>query len=86
MVKIEKFEFVGDWKIRFYFSDGSKNLVDFSSFIGDDALSSRLRDLSFFHQVKLYEGGRGIFWPNDFDFCPDFLISYKSQGETISHP
>lgn len=79
MIRITKLEVLDQKTIRFFFSDGVKKTIDFTPFIKEDKLSSLLSDPSFFRQVKLYENGRGIFWPNEFDFCPDFLRQYDPQ-------
>lgn len=83
MIHITKLTVLNDKRIHFEFSDHSEKTIDFSSFIGDDDLSSPLADDSFFRKVALYENGRGIFWPNDFDFCPDFLRQYQGEGAVV---
>lgn len=84
MIRITKLEVLDQKTIRFFFSDGVKKTIDFTPFIKEDKLSSLLSDPSFFRQVKLYENGRGIFWPNEFDFCPDFLRQYDPQKNRTS--
>jgi len=66
-------------KIRFEFSDGTEKIIDFTPFIGEDDLSKPLLDPAYFKRVKLYENGRGIYWPNGYDFCPDFLRQYECE-------
>ena len=73
MIKITHIEPHTDFSITITFSDGVKKIVDFKPFIGTDNLSNLLGNYEYFAKVKLYENGRGIYWPNDFDFCPDFL-------------
>jgi hypothetical protein len=65
-----------DFSIDFTFSDGMKKHVDFKPFIGTDKLSAPLKDYGYFLKVKMYENGRGIYWPNEFDFCPDYLHDF----------
>ena len=77
MIRIIELEVLSGRQIRFQFSDNKEKVVDFTSFIRDDALSSPLAQDDYFRQVKLYEDGRGIYWPNEFDFCPDFLYQYQ---------
>jgi hypothetical protein len=55
-----------------------EKVIDFSPFIGDDPLTVQLADEQYFKKVKLYEDGRGIYWPSEYDFCPDFLRRYQS--------
>jgi hypothetical protein len=53
------------------FDIGEERVVDLRPFIGT-GLSAALRDESYFQQVKIESGG-GIYWPNGYDFCPNFL-------------
>lgn len=73
MISIDKYEFLHEKSIRFYFSE----------FISDDELSKPLNNQSYFSQAKLYNKGRGIYWPNGFDFCPDYLHEYKENKVTL---
>jgi len=79
MVGITKLEVLDNKKIYFKFTDGTEKTIDFTPFIGEDKLSKPLSDPEYFRKVKLYEQGRGIYWPNDFDFCPDFLRQYQTE-------
>jgi len=81
MIKIDRIRLLDGVKIHFTFSDKTERVIDFTPFIKDDKLSSALKDQSFFKQVKIYENGRGIYWPNDFDFCPDFLYQYQPENK-----
>lgn len=81
MVKITDFKLETEKKIHFQFIDGTEKTIDFNPFIGEDRLSKPLSDPTFFRKVKLVENGRGIFWPNDFDFCPDFLHKYQIKDK-----
>ena len=53
------------------FDDGTQKEIDFAPFIGN-GVSAALRDEEFFRQVQIDCGG-GIYWPNGFDFCPNYL-------------
>jgi len=77
MIKITDFKLENEKKIHFQFSDGTEKTIDFKPFIGEDSLSKPLADPTYFRKVKLIENGRGVYWPNDFDFCPDFLHQYQ---------
>jgi hypothetical protein len=81
MIKITDFKLETGKKIHFRFSDGTEKTIDFNPFIGEDSLSKPLSDPTFFKKVELIENGRGIFWPNEFDFCPDFLHKYQVKDE-----
>ncbi len=83
MVSIKNFEILDNSKIHFIFSDDAEKTIDFNPFIGDDKLSNPLSDSAYFQKVELYENGRGIYWPNDYDFCPDFLHQYQADGKEL---
>jgi hypothetical protein len=76
MIKITDFKLETEKKIHFRFSDGTEKTIDFKPFIGEDSLSKPLSNPTYFKKVELIENGRGIFWPNEFDFCPDFLHKF----------
>lgn len=84
MISITIFEVLDDKKIHFKFSDDTEKTVDFAPFIGKDKLSNPLLDPVYFQKVDLYENGRGVYWPNDYDFCPDFLHQYQPNEEELS--
>lgn len=73
MIRITKIRLLKNKIIRLNFSDGTEKSIDFAPFIKDDQLSRSLLDPAYFKQVKVYENGRGVYWPNGYDFCPDFL-------------
>lgn len=81
MIRITELTILEDQKIHLSFSDDTQKTIDLSPFIKEDKLSKPLSDPVYFRQVKLYENGRGIYWPNGYDFCPDFLRNYTSEGE-----
>lgn len=64
---------IGDYNIRLTFSDGVEKVINFKPSIGNDALIKPLNEIDYFKSVKIYERGRGIYWENGYDFCPDFL-------------
>jgi len=57
--------------LRIRFADGMTKHIDVRPFIGD-GISAQLADQEYFQRVAIDEGG-GIFWPNGYDFCPEFL-------------
>lgn len=83
MISITNYSLKGDRKIHFNLSDGTEKTIDFDSFLGDDDLSKPLSDYAYFQKVALYENGRGIFWSNEYDFCPDFLRQYETDEKVL---
>ena len=57
--------------LELMFEDGLRKVVDMHPFIGE-GLSATLQDEDYFRQVAIESGG-GIYWPNGYDFCPNFL-------------
>lgn len=84
MIRIENLKVLDEKQIHFWFSDGQEKTIDFTPFIGQDDLSSPLADESYFRMVNRYEDGRGIYWPNEYDFCPDFLYTYQAD-KMVTH-
>jgi len=82
MVRIIKIEVLHDYHIHLVFSDGCEKLVDFRQFIKNDSLTGQLREPEFFSRVKIYDNGRGIYWPNNYDVCPDNL-RYYIESESL---
>ena len=83
MISIDAFKVVKDKKIHFKFSDGTEKTDDFGPFIGEDELCKPLSYPAYFRKAELLENGRGIYWPNDFDFCPDFFAPIRGRRKKI---
>jgi hypothetical protein len=81
MITINTIKVLSGHQIHFRFSDGTEKTIDFTPYISSNPLTAPLSDPEYFSQVKIYENGRGIYWPNEYDFCPDFLRHY---GEDIA--
>ena len=79
MVKIDKLSVLDNYKIQLVFSDHTEKTIDFKPFIGNDRFTSQLSSMDYFRKVNVYENGRGIYWPNEYDFCPDFLRNYDAK-------
>ncbi len=60
-----------DFILHLRFDDGTEKTVDIKPFIGK-GISSALQDEVYFKKVAIESGG-GIYWPNGYDFCPNFL-------------
>jgi hypothetical protein len=73
MVKITHLEVREQFQLHLIFDDGVEKTIDGMQFIGPDPLTSALGDPVYFQQVQVYDNGRGIYWPNNYDICPDNL-------------
>ncbi len=84
MVKITQLHVLPHHHLRLVFDDGVEKIIDMTPFMREDSLTKPLSDPDFFSQVKIYENGRGIYWPNDYDVCPDNLRYHiESAGTPI---
>lgn len=71
MHKVKSVTPLPEYKLKLIFSDDFEKTIDLRPFISE-GISKALRDEEFFQQVATESGG-GIFWPNGYDFCPEFL-------------
>lgn len=84
MVKITHLEVLESFQLHLVFDDGVEKIIDGTQFIGEDSFTKPLADPLYFKQVQIYENGRGIYWPNNYDICPDNLRYYIHAIETRS--
>ncbi len=82
MVKIIQLHILDNYGLHLVFDDGVEKIIDGTQFIGEDPFTKPLSDPDYFRQVKICENGRGIYWPNDYDVCPDNLRYYIQAIET----
>ena len=83
MIKIIKIELLDNYLIHIYFDDETDKVIDIKSFIKEGSINESLNNIEFFNQVKIYDNGRGIYWPNGYDLCPDTLRYYT---EPVKEP
>ena len=82
MVKIIKINTLKKHRLHVVFDDGVEKIIDFKPFIGEYPLTKPLSDPNFFRLVKIYDNGRGIYWQNGYDACPDNLRYHIKSVET----
>ena len=73
MISILKAEPLSDLHLRLTFDDGTVKVIDIEALVNGSAFEASLKNPQIFQAVKLYPRGRGVWWPNDFDLCPDML-------------
>lgn len=79
MIKITKIDVLDNYNLHIYFDDKTDKIIDIKPFIKPGTISGALLEKDFFKKVMIYNNGRGIFWPNDYDLCPDTL-RYHTEG------
>ncbi len=73
IIKILKIEVLDNKLIHFYFNDNSEKIIDLKNFIKKGTINEILNNEDYFRKVKIYDNGRGIYWPDGYDLCPDTL-------------
>lgn len=68
VISINKADYVGDYKIKFIFSDGIERLIDFSSFLNTarNPITKKYLDKQLFKKFLIDFGD--IVW-NDYEMC-----------------
>ena len=84
MIKLIELEVLEPYRLHLVFDDGVEKVIDGSQFVGNSPLTQPLSNPEYFRQVKIYENGRGIYWPNEYDICPDNLRYHIQAIETRS--
>ncbi len=82
MIKITKAEPLPKMHVRLTFDDGVVKIIDVGALVKGSVFEPSFRDPRFFKAVKRYRDGRGIYWPNEFDLCPDSL-RYHMEGKIV---
>ena len=71
-MRIKKAEYIKDYKIKLFFSDGVNKIVDFAPILTNKRkLFVPLSDLEYFKNFHVDE--ITICWPNELDFAPEYL-------------
>ncbi len=81
MIKIAKIEWLGDYRLRVWFSDGTSGEHDFSGLRDETGLMvAPLYDPAYFAKAFVEDGA--LVWPNGFDAAPGWLHrEMKAKGE-----
>ncbi|OFX53338.1 MAG: hypothetical protein A2046_03090 [Bacteroidetes bacterium GWA2_30_7] len=73
-VAVTSVKTLDDYKIELTFDDGCTKIVDLKPLL-NKSITEPLKKPDYFSQVKIDNFG-GIYWPNTYDICPDFLRYY----------
>ena len=71
-IRIKKAEYIGDYKIKITFDEGSEGIVDLSESLEGRVFES-LKDKENFSKFKVDKELRTIVWENGADFAPEYL-------------
>ena len=77
ILTVKKAEYLCDYTLLIYFSNGEKKSFDFSSFL-DKGICSKLKEKNYFKNFRI--DPFTIDWNNEIGFAPEFL--YENGYET----
>ncbi|AFY40926.1 DUF2442 domain-containing protein [Nostoc sp. PCC 7107] len=70
------------YQLYIKFEDNKQGIIDISKLISFTGIFAPLKDINYFHQVKINSELGTIYWENGADFDPDVLYA-EITGETI---
>ena len=78
VITIANAEYIGDYKIRFLFSDGSEKDIDFETFLSNsrNPMTRKYLEKSLFRHFHLEHGD--IVW-NDYELCFPIWDLYEGK-------
>lgn len=79
-MKIIKSKPLSGYRVELEFDDGTRGVVDLSSYAGVGVFQAWLKP-GFFEQVTITNLG-ALAWPGDLDLCPDALY-LKLTGKSV---
>ena len=84
-IKIKKAEYIGDYKIKITFDDGSEGIVDLSESL-EGKVFERLKDKKHFSRFKVDRELGTIVWENGADLAPEYLyfLAFKDRKDLQS--
>ena len=84
MIKINSVEANNDFSLELSFDDNFKALYDFDQIVDKKTpLTESLYNIDFFKKVEIFNNGRRIFWPNEFDVCADYLRNHAKSNNLL---
>lgn len=86
-MRVEKLEYISDYKIRLLFSDNKIKVVDLKQMIENaKGIFLPLKDVNYFKKVMLDDCELSICWPNGADICPDVLYEIGKEIKQTVKP
>ena len=75
-------EYIDDYKVKVFFSNGEKGVVDLSSVL-KGPIFEPLKDKSLFSRLKIDKDLETIVWPNGADLAPEYIyyLAFRDKIE-----
>lgn len=78
MNRVKKVEYLDGYRLKLKFDNGKVKVIDLEDELRGAKNNFRdLKDISYFKKVKC--DGFSIIWPNDIDFCPNWLYKHAKD-------
>jgi hypothetical protein len=68
------------YKVHLRFADGLEAEVDLSYLLEFGGVFEPLKDIAFFRELEIEEGGWTIAWPNEADIAPETLYDHVQRA------
>jgi hypothetical protein len=78
LYRVVDFAITGRYIVWTKFNDGVERTINFEPVLHGEVFG-RLRDLTYFNQVRLDEQARTLVWPNGADFDPETLHNWDEK-------
>lgn len=69
------------YEVHLRFADGLAADVDLSYLLEFGGVFEPLRDIGFFRELAIDDGGNTVCWPNDADIAPETLYDHVQRAE-----
>jgi hypothetical protein len=80
--RVRAFQIVGPYTLQVMFDDDTEQTINFRPVLSGE-LSSPLRDLALFNQVRLDPEVHTLVWPNGADFDPATLHDWPEYEKAL---
>ena len=70
-----------DYEVHLRFADGLTADVDLSYLLDYGGVFEPLRDIEFFRELTIDDGGNTVVWPNEADIAPETLYDHVQRAE-----
>jgi uncharacterized protein DUF2442 len=69
------------YQVHLRFADGLAADVDLSYLLDFGGVFAPLRDIAFFRELTIDDGGNSVMWPNEADIAPETLYDHVQRAE-----
>lgn len=90
-ITVQKINHLQNYILEIEFSDGCIKHFDFSMIVAFNGIAEALKEVDYFKNVSIINGGRAFGWENGYDCCadwaryyaPDLAEEWKDTAENV---